>query len=109
MFANLGAFIHGNMFAGLFGPAVGVRLSPADQGELAAAPGSGPFGPAAWRDTPEVAVGWVERAFTYVSAQPPKIKKPRKIGEINHPSPVIPSQAERARHDRAGAAPERGA
>ncbi len=26
MFGNLGAFVHGNMFAGLFGPAVGVRL-----------------------------------------------------------------------------------
>jgi TfoX/Sxy family transcriptional regulator of competence genes len=90
MFGNLGAFVHGNMFAGLFGPAVGVRLSPADQDELAAIPGSGPFGPAqramggylslpaAWRDAPELAAGWVERALTYVSAQPPKIKKPRK-------------------------------
>ena len=26
MFGNLGAFVHGNMFAGLFGPDVGVRL-----------------------------------------------------------------------------------
>jgi TfoX/Sxy family transcriptional regulator of competence genes len=93
MFGNLGAFVNGNMFAGLFGPAVGVKLSPADQDELAATPGSGPFGPterpmggylslpAAWRDTPEVAVGWVERALTYVSAQPPKIKKPKKTGK----------------------------
>ena len=90
MFGNLGAFVHGNMFAGLFGPDVGVRLSPADQDELAATPGSGPFGPAerpmggylslpaAWRDAPDVAVTWVERAFRYVSAQPPKIKKPKK-------------------------------
>ena len=27
MFGNLGAFVHGNMFAGLFGSAVGVRLA----------------------------------------------------------------------------------
>jgi TfoX/Sxy family transcriptional regulator of competence genes len=29
MFGNLGAFVHGNMFAGLFGSAVGVRLGRA--------------------------------------------------------------------------------
>jgi TfoX/Sxy family transcriptional regulator of competence genes len=90
MFGNLGAFVHGNMFAGLFGATVGVRLSPADQDELAATPGSGPFGPAerpmggylslpaGWRAEVATAAAWVERAFTYVSAQPPKIKKPKK-------------------------------
>ena len=87
MFGNLGAFVHGNMFAGLFGPAVGVRLDDAGAAELAAVDGSGPFGPAerpmggytslpgAWRDAPDVAAGWVERAFAHVSSLPPKVKK----------------------------------
>ncbi len=35
MFGNLGAFVNGNMFAGLFGPTIGVKLSEADK----AAPG----------------------------------------------------------------------
>ena len=46
MFGNLGAFVHGKMFAGLFGAAVGVRLGEADARELAAIDGAGPFGPA---------------------------------------------------------------
>ena len=87
MFGNLGAFVHGNMFAGLFGPAVGVRLDDAARVELEGIDGSGPFGPAerpmggytslpgAWRATPEVAAQWVERALAHVSAMPPKVKK----------------------------------
>jgi TfoX/Sxy family transcriptional regulator of competence genes len=89
MFGNLGAFVHGNMFAGLFGAAVGVRLDDAGRAELEGIDGSGPFGPAerpmggytslpeAWRATPEVAAQWVERALTHVSALPPKVKKPK--------------------------------
>src|SRR5260370_41843948 len=46
MFGNLGAFVHGNMFAGLFGPAVGGRLGDTARRELEAVDGSGPFGPA---------------------------------------------------------------
>jgi TfoX/Sxy family transcriptional regulator of competence genes len=90
MFGNLGAFVHGNMFAGLFGPAVGVRLDETASKELAAIDGSGPFGPAerpmggytslpgAWRATPDLAAGWVQRALTHVSSLPPKVKKPKR-------------------------------
>ena len=90
MFGNLGAFVHGNMFAGLFGPAVGVRLADADRAELAAVDGAGPFGPAerpmggylslpsAWRDDAALAADWVDRAHAYVSAMPPKKAKPSK-------------------------------
>jgi TfoX/Sxy family transcriptional regulator of competence genes len=89
MFGNLGAFVHGNMFAGLFGPAVGVRLDKADQAELASIDGSGPFGPAerpmggylslptAWRDNPGLAADWVSRALAFVSAMPAKAPKPK--------------------------------
>jgi len=45
MFGNLGAFVHGNMFMGLFGSAVGVKLAGAEADELLAQPGAGPFGP----------------------------------------------------------------
>ena len=89
MFGNLGAFVHGNMFAGLFGPAVGVRLDETGLAELGAVDGAGPFGPAgrpmggyaslpgAWRDEPGLAAGWVHRAFAHVSTLPPKVKKPK--------------------------------
>ena len=89
MFGNVGAFVHGNMFAGLFGPAVGVRLDDAGRAELEGIEGSGPFGPAerpmggyttlpgAWRAAPEVAAEWVERALTHVSTLPAKVKKPK--------------------------------
>jgi TfoX/Sxy family transcriptional regulator of competence genes len=100
MFGNLGAFVHGNMFAGLFGPSVGVRLADADRDELAAVAGSGPFGPAerpmggylslpgAWRDSTELAADWVARALTHVSAMPPKkAKPPKKTGPPKAPVP----------------------
>ena len=45
MFGSLGAFVNGNMFAGLFGTDVGVKLDEASRAELAAVEGSGPFGP----------------------------------------------------------------
>jgi len=89
MFGNLGAFVHGNMFAGLFGSAMGVRLDETGQRELAAIEGSGPFGPAerpmggylslpeAWRAQPDIAAGWVAKALTHVSSLPPKVKRPR--------------------------------
>jgi TfoX/Sxy family transcriptional regulator of competence genes len=89
MFGNLGAFVHGNMFAGLFGPTVGVRLDDTARGELESIAGSGPFGPAerpmggytslpeAWRTTPDLAAPWVEKALAHVSSLPPKAKKPR--------------------------------
>jgi len=90
MFGNLGAFVHGNMFAGLFGSAVGVRLAEPDAAELAAIDGSGPFGPdghamsgyislpAAWRDDADLAAQWVDKARAHVGAMPPKSKKPKK-------------------------------
>ena len=68
----------------------GVRLDEAASKELAVIDGSGPFGPAerpmggylslpaAWRASPGLAAGWVERALSHVSALPPKARKARK-------------------------------
>jgi TfoX/Sxy family transcriptional regulator of competence genes len=90
MFGNLGAFVNGNMFAGLFGSSVGVRLDGADRAELQRVDGVGPYGPqerpmggylalpAAWRDEPDRAAHWVARALSGVAALPPKAAKPTR-------------------------------
>jgi TfoX/Sxy family transcriptional regulator of competence genes len=87
MFGNLGAFVNGNIFAGLFGSSVGVKLDEASREELASVEGTGPFGPperpiggytslpGAWRSTPELAAHWVELACAQVSLLPPKAGK----------------------------------
>jgi len=84
MFGQLGAFVNGNMFAGLFGSQVGVKLGADELAELAAA-GGGPFGPeerpmGGFLTLPETfsgeeATGWVEKAVAHIGALPPKVKK----------------------------------
>jgi TfoX/Sxy family transcriptional regulator of competence genes len=90
MFGNLGAFVNGNMFMGLFGSAIGVKLAEDDRERLLAEKGAGPFGPAewpmggyvslpaAWRAKPERAEPWVESALAHVGAMPPKKPKAKK-------------------------------
>jgi TfoX/Sxy family transcriptional regulator of competence genes len=91
MFGNLGAFVNGNMFAGLFGPVVGVKLSDADKQELESTERTVPFGPAerpmaGYTGLPEVwnaegdgddarARAWVEKAFSHVAELAPKAPK----------------------------------
>src|SRR5438876_12233686 len=87
MFGNLGAFVNGNMFAGLFGPSVDVRLGDDDRAELEAVDGSGPFGPEerpmggytslppSWRHDPALASAWTTRALAYVADLPAKTAK----------------------------------
>jgi TfoX/Sxy family transcriptional regulator of competence genes len=83
MFGNLGAFVNGNMFMGLFGSDVGVRLAPDASAELMAVDGAGPFGPAerpmggyvtlppAYLESSE-GQAWVGRALDHVSGMKPK-------------------------------------
>ena len=91
MFGNLGAFVNGNMFMGLFGSSIGIKLPKAEHATLAAIDGAGPFGPeerpmadyltlpASWRSTPDIAQPWIARALEYVAALPPKTpKRPMK-------------------------------
>jgi TfoX/Sxy family transcriptional regulator of competence genes len=90
MFGNLAAFVNGNMFMGLFGSAVGVRLPEPERALLLEIEGAAPFGPGerpmgeyvalpyAWRDRSEHAAQWCERALEHVAAMPPKKKKPAK-------------------------------
>lgn len=85
MFGQLAAFVNGNMFMGLFGSQVGVKLDAPDREELMAVDGSGPFGPPERpmggyatlpTDLPDEEVRrWIERALTHVGSLPPKAKK----------------------------------
>ena len=87
MFGNLGAFVNGNMFMGLFGSDIGVKLSPADQESVRAA-GGGDFGPAerpmgGYVSLPAMAEPgqtseWIATALSYVAALPPKKPKAAK-------------------------------
>jgi hypothetical protein len=84
MFGNVAAFVNANMFMGLFGPDVGLRLAAADRESLLAVKGAGAFGPedrpmkehgampASWRDDEAATLAWVMKALDYTAAMPPK-------------------------------------
>ena len=89
MFGNLGAFVNGSMFMGLFGADVGVKLADPAREELLGEPGAGPFGPAerpmggyvtipgSW--SREQAQPWIEQSLAHVRALPPKRPKKPKV------------------------------
>lgn len=96
MFGNLGAFINGNMFAGLLGRVIGVKLAPTDKAVLESEAATVPFGPA---DRPmrdytglpqsgqdgthdDEAARWVGKAFEHVAALPAKAPKPPKTPKV---------------------------
>jgi TfoX/Sxy family transcriptional regulator of competence genes len=90
MFGNLGAFVNGNMFMGLFGPSVGLKLDQAEQAALLGERGAGPFGPeghrmagyvslpASWRSSPAKAEAWVAKALAGAAELAPKVKPLKK-------------------------------
>src|SRR6478735_6886880 len=93
MFGNLGAFVNGNMFAGLFGPTIGIKLSDEDREVLESSERTVPFGPperpmGGYTGLPEVwneegdgdetrARAWAEKALAYVGSLPAKEPKAR--------------------------------
>ena len=88
MFGNFGAFINGNMFMGVFGADVGLKLVDADQQALREAGGQ-PFGPSERsmsgyvalppEFTQAMAKPWVDRSINYVGGLPAKTRdKPAK-------------------------------
>ncbi len=87
MFGNLGGFVNGNMFMGLFGADIGLKLADREREELRQA-GGGQFGP---RERPmtgyvtlPTAMGtadaqrWVAASLAYVGALPPKKAKTKR-------------------------------
>ena len=78
MFGQVAAFVNGNMFAGLFGDSLGVKLDAEALAELESA-GGAPFGPqerpmGGFLAIPEAADSkrWIGRALDYVGTLPPK-------------------------------------
>ncbi len=89
MFGNLGAFVNGNLFMGLFGSDIGLKLPSEAAAELGAIDGAGPFGPAerpmgGYTTVPPALVGssdgerWVRIALEHVAGLPPKAPKAAK-------------------------------
>jgi TfoX/Sxy family transcriptional regulator of competence genes len=81
MFGQLGAFVNGNMFAGLFGSTIGVKLDEDATAELRGI-GGGLFGPeerprGGYTTIPDTADAetWAERAAVHVASFPPKTKR----------------------------------
>ena len=92
MFGSPTYFVNNNTFAGAHEDNLILRLSPRDREEIGRQrDGVGPFEPLAGRPMKEyVAIpepllsdrgwldGWVEKAFSFASALPPKERKPKK-------------------------------
>ncbi|HVD46737.1 MAG TPA: TfoX/Sxy family protein [Candidatus Limnocylindria bacterium] len=97
MFGNLAAFVNGNMFAGLFGEDLFVRL-PETESAAVRRQGGRDFAPMAgramkgyvtvpttWRAKTEATKGWIVTALELTGRMPPKVlakktggKKPEK-------------------------------
>jgi TfoX N-terminal domain. len=90
MFGNLAAFVNGNMFAGLFGEDLFVRLSEDDsagvrkQGgrDFEPMPGRAMRGyvtvPSTWRAKPDAVRGWIKTALELTRQLPPKVPAAKK-------------------------------
>ena len=90
MFGNVAAFVNGNMFMGLFGQEVFLRLSETDRDRIARE-GGGTFEPmpgramseymtipSKWRSQPKTVERWVLRSLEFAGQLPPKQKKLKK-------------------------------
>ena len=90
MFGNISAFVNGNMFAGLFGDDLFVRLADEESKavrklggrDFEVMPGRAMSGyvvvPRTWLSKPEAALAWVEQSLAFTSKMPAKsaTKKP---------------------------------
>src|SRR5579862_1950941 len=92
MFGNLSAFVNGNMFMGVYGKDLFVRLPEAQQSELLKHKGAGPFEvmpgrvmsgyiimPRSWReDQPGAMKKWIAYSLEFAASLPPKKKAKKK-------------------------------
>jgi TfoX/Sxy family transcriptional regulator of competence genes len=89
MFGNLSAFVNGNMFMGVYGEDLFVRLSETQQSDLLKHKGSGPFEvmpgrvmsgyiimPKTWREGQKDTLRkWINTSLEFAAKLPPKKKK----------------------------------
>jgi TfoX/Sxy family transcriptional regulator of competence genes len=88
MFGNIGSFINGNMFSGLFGNQIFVRLAENDRRRLLEEDGASEFSPMPgramkeyvtlpeqWRQKPDKIRDWIERSLSWVGEMPEKESK----------------------------------
>ena len=91
MFGNVAAFCNGNMFYGVLGSQLFVRLAEPERGELLGQTGAALLEPLAgrpmkeyvtlpgdWVDDPDMIQGWVERSLAWAETLPEKKKKVAK-------------------------------
>ena len=87
MFGNISAFVNGNMFAGVFGEDLFVRLPDHAKEELLAEKGASLLEPmkgrpmkdyviipATWRDEPQTMRSWISKSLTWSAKLPAKKK-----------------------------------
>ena len=91
MFGSPAFYINGNMFAGVYGRQLFLRLSPEDRAALESGMSAKPFEPMpgrpmkeyvampepVWGD-PSALDEWMRKSVEFASALPPKQPKPRK-------------------------------
>ena len=88
MFGNFSAFVNGNMFFGVFGDNLFLRLSEEDRAEILKNKGAALLEPMkgrpmkdyvvvprVWRDDPQTLQFWVSRSLDWSGSLPPKKKK----------------------------------
>lgn len=103
MFGNLSAFVNGNMFCGLFGEDLFVRVSDEDQAKVRKQGGRA-FEPmpgramtgyvvlaGGWQKKPDAARTWIVTALSWSRALPPKVAKGAKAGKP--PGKTAPKKA----------------
>lgn len=90
MFGNLAAFVNGNMFTGLFGEDLFVRLPDAESApirkhggrDFEPMPGHAMKGyvtvPSTWRSKPAATKSWIGAALVFARALPPKAAAGKK-------------------------------
>ncbi len=87
MFGNLAGFVNGNMFMGLYGDDLFVRLPDENRQELLKKKGASVFEPMkgrpmkeyvlipkVWRNQPDIVRSWVSRSLEWASKLPQKKK-----------------------------------
>ncbi|BBH22939.1 hypothetical protein Back11_42840 [Paenibacillus baekrokdamisoli] len=88
MFGNLAGFINGNMFTGLYGQQIFIRLPEEERSRLIEKEGATLFSPMPgkpmkeyvtipeqWWEEPDKITAWIDQSLKWVSAMPEKVPK----------------------------------